>query len=69
MFKFKLSNRQKYLDNMKINGVSCSPKLGVLLPGKDADMFYIFVVSAFKQCLVYQIKAGSFPDRMISNMM
>ena len=28
MFKFKLVNRQKCLDNMKINGASSSPKLG-----------------------------------------
>ena len=28
MFKFKLVIRQKCLDNMKINGFSCSPKLG-----------------------------------------
>ena len=28
MFKFKLVNHQKCLDNMKINGILCSPKLG-----------------------------------------
>ena len=28
MFKFKLVNRQKCLDNMKVNGFSCTPKLG-----------------------------------------
>ena len=33
VFKFKLVNRWKCLDNMKIKGFSCFPKLGIL-PGK-----------------------------------
>ena len=28
VFKLKLVNRQKCLDNMKVNGFSCFPKLG-----------------------------------------
>ena len=34
LFKFKLVNCQTCLDNMKINGFSCSPKLGVFCQGK-----------------------------------
>ena len=34
---FYFTFRRVCLDNMKINGLSCSPKLGIL-PGKDTDL-------------------------------
>ena len=56
MFKFKLVNSQKCLDKMKINGFSCSQKLGDSAGGKMQILYALINVKCECTTMVQKIQ-------------